>query len=121
LSTRRAESCCSHAHLAHLSINLAPLAGLLGAVVLLVGLALLLRRPRLVSLEVMTLTLCIAFLASVSENVPPNPRILITAFPAVLVFARQCQRRRYVWLFAANTLLRVLTSALTYGGRTLTP
>lgn len=111
----------SHAHLAHLRINLAPLAGLLGTVVLLIGLALLLRRPRLVSLEAMTLTLCIAFLAVVSENVPPNPRILITAFPVVLVFAHQFQRRGYAWLFGATTLLLVLTSALTYGGRTLTP
>jgi hypothetical protein len=110
----------SHASLAHLSINLAPVAALLGTVVLLVGLALLLRQPRLVSLEAMTLTLCIALLAVVSENVPPNPRILITAFP-VVVFAHQYQRRGYAWLFGATTLLLLLTSALTYGGRTLTP
>jgi hypothetical protein len=64
----------SHASLAHLHINLGPVAALLGAVVLLVGLALLLRQPRLVSLAV-----------------------------------------------GATTLLLVLTSALTYGGRVLTP
>lgn len=73
----------SHASLAHLHINLGPVAALLGAVVL------LLRQPRVVSLEAMTLTLCIAFLAVVSENVPPNPRILITAFPVVVVFAHR--------------------------------
>jgi Mannosyltransferase (PIG-V) len=108
-----------HADLAH--IYLGPVAALLGAVVLLIGLALLLRRPRLVSLDAMTLTLSIAFLAVVSENVPPNPRILITAFPAILVFAHQCRRRGYGWLLAGSTVLLVLTSGLTYGGHTLTP
>jgi hypothetical protein len=110
-----------HANLAHLHIYLGPVAALLGAVVLLVGLALLLRKPRLVSLDAMTLALCIGFLAVVSENVPPNPRILITAFPAILVFAHQFPRRGYGWLLGASTALLVLTSALTYGGHTLTP
>ena len=97
------------------------MAGLLGAVVLLIGLALLLRKPRLVSLEAMTLTLTIGFLALVSENVPPNPRILITAFPVVLVFAHRCRHRGYVWLLGSSATLLVLTSGLTYGGRVLTP
>jgi Mannosyltransferase (PIG-V) len=110
-----------HADIAHLHIYLGPVAALVGAVVLLTGLALLLRKPRLVSLEAMTLTLCIGFLAVVSENVPPNPRILITAFPAVLVFAHYARRRGYGWLLAGSTVLLVLTSGLTYGGHTLTP
>jgi Mannosyltransferase (PIG-V) len=110
-----------HASLAHLHIYLGPVAALLGTVVLLIGLALLLRRPRLVSLDAMTLTLCIAFLAVVSENVPPNPRILITAFPVVLVFAHQCRHRAYGWLIGSSTALLILTSGLTYGGHTLTP
>jgi hypothetical protein len=111
----------SHARIAHLHIYFGPVAGLLGAVVLLVGLALLLRKPRLVSLEAMTLTLTIGFLALVSENVPPNPRILITAFPVVLVFAYRFRQRSYVWLLGSTIALLILTSALTYGGRTLTP
>jgi Mannosyltransferase (PIG-V) len=110
-----------HAQLAHLHVYWGPVAGLLGAVVLLAGLAMLLRKPQLVSLEAMTLTLVIGFLAVVSENVPPNPRILITAFPAVLVFAHRFRHRGYVWLFGSTAALLILTSALTYGGRTLTP
>jgi hypothetical protein len=110
-----------HASLAHLHIYLGPVAALLGAVVLLIGLSLLLRKPRLVSLDAMTLTLCIAFLAIVSENVPPNPRILITAFPVVLVFAHRFRQRSYGWLLGSSTALLVLTSGLTYGGHTLTP
>ena len=67
------------------------------------------------------MTLTIGFLALVSENVPPNPRILITAFPVVLVFAHRCRQRGYVWLFGATIALLIVTSGLTYGGRTLTP
>ena len=105
----------------HPSLNLAPLAALLGAVVLLIGLALLFRRPRLVSTEAMALALSIGLLAVLSENVAPNARILITAFPAVIVFAHYCEHRRYIWLVNASSALLVITSALTYAGHSLTP
>jgi hypothetical protein len=109
----------SHGHLQH--AYLGPFAAVIGAVVLAVGLTLLFKSPRAVSLEAMAWTLIIALLAVVSENVAPNPRILITAFPAVLVFAYYCTHRRYTWLVSATSVLLVLTSALTYGGRSLTP
>jgi len=96
-------------------------AALLGALFLLAGVALLLRRPRLVSVEAMALTLGVGCLALVSENVPPNPRLLITAFPVVLVFAHRFRMPAYRWLLASSTLLLVLTSGLTYGSRWLTP
>jgi hypothetical protein len=92
-----------------------------GTVVLATGLLLLFRKPRGVSLEGMTWTLGITALSVVSQNVPPNPRILITAFPAVLVFAYRCRGRGYVALMAINIALLLVTSALTYGGRTMTP
>jgi Mannosyltransferase (PIG-V) len=111
----------SRANIRHLNVNLGPVAALLGALVLLIGLVLLLKRPRTVSIEAIAWTLSIALLALVSENVGPNPRILITAFPAVLVFAYSCKRTGYIWLIGASTTLLVLTSALTYGGRSLTP
>jgi Mannosyltransferase (PIG-V) len=111
----------SRLDLHHPHIFLGPLTGLLGALVLLIGVALLLRRPRLVSVEAMALTLGIGFLALVSENVPPHPRILITAFPVVLVFAHYCRARAYLWLLGSSAVLLVITSALTYGGRSLTP
>ena len=107
--------------LSHPRIYLGPVAGLLGALVLLIGVGLLLRRPRLVSIEAMTLTLGIGVLGLLSENVAPNPRILITAFPAVLIFAHYCRRRAYAWLLGGSTFLLVLTSTLTYAGHTLTP
>ena len=73
------------------------------------------------SWEALTWTLGLTLLAFVSENVAPNPRILITAFPAILVFADRLDGRRYRWLLAASTALLIVTSALTYGGQSLTP
>jgi hypothetical protein len=118
---RRAVREISRANIDHLHIPFTPVAAVIGAVVLVIGLVLLFRSPKKVSSEAMIWTLCIAALAFVSENVAPNPRILITAFPAILVFAYYCRRRQYVWLIGVVCLLLVLTSALTYGGRTLTP
>jgi hypothetical protein len=118
---RRAVRSISHADIHHLHIFFGPVAAVIGAVVLALGLTLLVRSPKKISAAAATWTVVIAALALVSENVPPNPRILITAFPAVLVFAYQCRRRQFTWLVGATCLLLVLTSALTYGGRTLTP
>jgi hypothetical protein len=111
----------SFTHFNHPTINLNLVIGLLGAVVLAIGLVLLFRRPRQVSIEGMVWTLGIAFLATTSEYVPPNPRLLITAFPAVLVFARYVGRRGYVRLIVANGVLLVLLSAITFVGHTMRP
>ncbi len=108
-------------NLSHLSINVGPAAAVMGALVLFSGLALLFKHPRLVSPEALAFSLGIGVLAVLSENVPPNARILTTAFPVVVVFARGSERRRYAWLLGATTVLLVVMSALTYGGRSLTP
>lgn len=68
-------------------VNLNYISGLVGAVFLFGGLYLLYKtRPR-ISTPALVWTLGVAFLAVTSENVPPNPRLLITAFPVVLVMA----------------------------------
>ena len=108
----------SFAHFDHPTINLNLVVGLVGALLLVAGIVLLLRRPRTVSIEALIWTAGIAFLALTSEFVPPNPRLLITAFPVVLVFARFVRGR---WLLIANGALLVGTSYLTYYGHTLRP
>jgi hypothetical protein len=110
-----------HFNLAHPSLNVSPISGLLGAVVLVVGVVLLFKRPARISAEAMAFTLSIGLLAVVSETLSPNPRILITAFPAVLVFAYYCKPRSYRWLMGATGVLLVVMSVLTYGGHSLTP
>ena len=111
----------SFAHFDHPTINLNLVIGSLGVVVMVIGLWLLLRRPHLVSIEAIVWTLGIAFLASTSEYVPPNPRVLITAFPVVIVFAQCLKDRRYAALAIVNGGLLVLLSALTFVGTTLRP
>ena len=85
------------------------------------GLALLCRRPRTISPEALTWTVAIAALALFSEHVGPNARLLITAFPAVLVFADRLRTRGYGWFLGFNAVLLVLMSALTFTGHSLTP
>jgi Mannosyltransferase (PIG-V) len=111
----------SFAHFDHPTINLNLVVGLLGVAVLVAGIVLLLRRRRRVSVEAMAWTLGIAFLATTSEFVPPNPRLLLTAFPAVVVFARYLRGRRFVLLAALNGSLLLFLSALTFVSVTLRP
>ncbi len=53
-----------------------------------------------------------------SEFVPPNPRLLITAFPVVAVFAHA---RRPRLVLAVNGILLIGMSYLTFYGHTLRP
>ena len=108
-------------HFNHPTINLNLVVGVGGAVVLIAGLVMLLSNPRQISPEALTWTLGIGFLALTSEYVWPNPRLLITAFPAILVFAQRLRGRSYVALVALNVILLAGLSALTYVGVTLRP
>ena len=111
----------SFTHFDHPTINLNYPIGILGAVILIVGLILLARSPRQISLEAWVWTLGIGFIAVTSEYVPPNPRLLITAFPAVLVYAYRLRGRGWHWLVAVNVVLLAGMSALTFHNVTLRP
>jgi hypothetical protein len=111
----------SFSHFNHPTINLNLVVGLLGVVVLVAGIVLLSRARGRVSLPAYLWTLGIAFLAMTSEFVPPNPRMLITAFPAVIVYARYTDGWRFRALALGNGALLALLSALTFVGTTLRP
>jgi hypothetical protein len=101
--------------------NLNVIIGLAGTVFLVASLKLLWRDRRAIPLEVLVFTGCMTFFMVTSWHVPPNPRLLITGFPIVLVFARWAEGRawtRLVWVTAASLLL---LSALTYVGSVLRP
>lgn len=108
-------------HFNHPTINLNLVIGVVGATVLIAGLAMLLANPRQISPEALTWTIVIGLLALTSEYVWPNPRLLITAFPAVLVFAQRLRGKPYGALIASSALLLAGLSALTYVGVTLRP
>ena len=69
----------------------------------------------------MVWTLGISVLAVTSEYVPPNPRLLITAFPAVIVLAYYVKGKAFGALLAVNGVLLAGLSALTFVGITLRP
>jgi MFS family permease len=108
-------------HFNHPTINLNLPVGVFGAVLLLVLLVLLARVWREVSPEALLWTLGISFLALTSEFTPPNPRLLITAFPAVIVLARYLRGRAFGVLLAVSGVLLVVMSALTFVSTTLRP
>jgi hypothetical protein len=117
--TLQGESSFTHFDVHAVNLNL--VAGLVGAVVLGVGIVLLLRRPNRVPAAALVWTLGVGFLAVTSEYTPPNPRLLITAFPAVLVLAHVVGTRGYKWLIAVNATLLIVMSAITYVGIALRP
>jgi hypothetical protein len=88
---------------------------------LVVLLVLLFRARRTVSIEALVWTLGISLIALTSEYTPPNPRLLITAFPAVIVLAYYLRRRGFAVLLLTNSALLVGLSALTFVGVTLRP
>jgi TRAP-type C4-dicarboxylate transport system permease large subunit len=103
------------------TINLNLVIGLIGGVVLLIWLLLVWFDRREISSEAVLWTLAIAFLAYTSSNVPPLPRMLITAFPALMVVARYAQGGWFRVIVWANGLLLAFLSLLTFYGFTLRP
>lgn len=119
---RRLGSQISFAHFNHPTINLNVVIGLVGAVVLLGMLVLVFKARREMSVEAIVWTLGISFLAVTSVYpFSPNPRVLITAFPALLVVARYVSGRGWQLLAWSNGVALVGLSALTFVGTTLRP
>jgi hypothetical protein len=102
-------------------VNLNIWVGLFGVVFLLVGLKYLWRDRALVSLPVLFFCWAMAFLTLTSWGVPPNPRMLITAFPVVIVYARVLRGRAWTAYLVASSILFVVLSTLTYTGSLLRP
>lgn len=111
----------SFTHFNHPTINLNLVLGLVGAIFLIVMLVLLVKVRRSVSIEAWIWTLGISFLAITSEYTPPNPRLLITAFPVAVVLARYLKQRAFALLLVVNGVLLVGLSAITFVGVTLRP
>ena len=111
----------SFSHFNEPTINLNLVIGLIGGVVLLIWLVLVFLKRREISPEAILWTLAIAFLAYTSSNVPPLPRMLITAFPALMVVARYVRGRWFSVIVWGNGILLAGLSMLTFYGFTLRP
>jgi MFS family permease len=111
----------SFSHFNEPTINLNLVVGLIGAVLLGGMLIMVGLQWRRISIEAMIWTAGISFLAVTSEFVPPNPRMLITAFPALMAAARYARGRWWTALVWSNAVLLVGLSLLTFVGLTLRP
>jgi hypothetical protein len=74
-----------------------------------------------ISIEALVWTLGISVLALTSEYVPPNPRLLITAFPAVMVIARYARGKWFAIVTSSFLVLLVVLAVPTFVGTTLRP
>lgn len=111
----------SFTHFNEPTINLNYVSGLIGAAALLLMLVLLACSRRQVSPEAIAWSLAIAFLGLTSSMVPPNPRMLITAFPALLTLARYLHGRWFTVFAWLNGVALVGLSLFTFFGLTLRP
>lgn len=105
----------------HPGINLNYVSGLVGAAFLAWALVLLWRNRRRIPAPAIWWTLGITFLTITSENVPPNPRMLICAFPALMVVAYEMRGRNFTRLIAVTTVLLFAMSFVSFVGTGLRP
>ena len=119
---RKLDSEMSFSHFNHPTINLNVVVGLLGAVALIIMLVLVWKSRREISIEAIVWTLGISFLAVTSVYpFSPNPRVLITAFPLLLVVGHYVSGRWWRVLAWANGISLAGLSLLTFVGTTLRP
>jgi hypothetical protein len=107
--------------LPHAGVNLNYLSGLLGAAFLAWALVLMWRHRARIPVAAIVWTLGISFLIVTSLNVPPNPRMLICAFPALMVVAYHLRGVAYRRLIAISTGLLVVMSVISFVGIGLRP
>ncbi len=120
LTTRLwAEIIHQHPHERPVDMNL--IVGLVGGILLIAMLVLVWRQRHRIGPAALVWTFGISFLALTSEYVPPLPRMLITAFPALMVVARYVRGKWWPILLWTNCVLLVVLSVLTFYGVTLRP
>jgi len=108
-------------HFNHPVVNANLIVGIIGAALMLFELVLLFLSRRELSLPAITWTLGITFFAFTSEYVPPNPRMIITAFPMLVLIARHVRPKRFPLLIATNVVLFAFLSLLTFYAHVLRP
>ena len=93
--------------------------GILGGLFLLLSIRLLVKLRSELSVGTLVLTIGVAAITLWSVMTPPNARMTLVAFPAVLVWGRRLSGRRFALFVAVEAALFVLASVLTYSGHML--
>jgi len=102
-------------------IDLNGILGLLGTAFLIYGLWRLWKVRNTLPIPVWVWTIFTALLALTSAKTPPNPRLLICAFPVVLIVGSEHKGRAQKWLLVADVACLLVMSSLTYVGMWLRP
>ncbi len=102
-------------------IDLNDILALFGTAFLIFGLKLLWDHRSRVPATAWVWTVCVSVLALTSAKTPPNPRLLILAFPLVMVVGRALSDRNYRRAMKYNLLVTLAASPITYVGMWLRP
>ncbi len=102
-------------------IDLNGIAGLVGTVFLLWGLWLMWRNRARIPVIVWVWTVVVALLALTSSGTPPNPRMLVVAFPAVIAAGAASTGRVYRRVVWCGLLVTLVMTPLTYVGIWMRP
>jgi len=74
-----------------------------------------------ISLEGYTWVLGIGFMTLWSIRTPPNPRMLMLAFPSIAIWAEHLKTKGLIAFVTVETVAFLVMSAMTLHGRLLTP
>jgi len=102
-------------------IDLNGVAALLGTAFLFWGFKLLWEHRERVPLTAWVWTVCVSVLALTSAKTPPNPRLLVLAFPVVIVVGAVLSERGYLRAMKYNVAATLVMSPLTFVGMWLRP
>jgi hypothetical protein len=102
-------------------IDLNAILALLGTAFLIFGFKLLWDHRSRVPAPAWAWTVCVSILALTSARTPPNPRMLIVAFPLVIVVGKALSDRNYRKAMKYNLLVTLLATPITYVGMWLRP
>ncbi len=108
-----------HAHLLTHFLTWNILDGVVGAVFLACSIRQLVRYRHELTTGALLLPAGIAAVTIWSILTPPNARMLLIAFPAVMIWGRRLSGRTFVAFAAIEAVLLIFTSALTFSGHML--
>ena len=108
-----------HAHLLTHFLTWNILDGVIGALFLAFSIRELVRYRRELTSGALLLTAGIAAVTIWSILTPPNARMLLIAFPAVMIWGRRLSGRSFAVFAGLETVLLIFTSALTFSGHML--
>jgi hypothetical protein len=105
----------------HPGINANYAAGAFGAIFLITAFVLIWRTKPRMSPAAIVLTLWTGILTLTSYNTPPNPRMIICGFPAIMVVAYACKGKAFQRLMIGCLIITIVMTFPTYVGYGLRP